>query len=71
MQTFCSNFAELGIDFFEGWNVVYRDFKLTRKDWPKLVNIARKVSVRLRLEKRWVENYGVLMSLTRRQGRRQ
>jgi hypothetical protein len=49
---FCSNFAELGINFFEGWNVVYRDFKMTQKDWPKLVAIAHKVSVRLRLEKR-------------------
>ncbi|KAF2400986.1 hypothetical protein EJ06DRAFT_530070 [Trichodelitschia bisporula] len=48
---FASNFAELGVDLFEGWDVVYQGARITRQDWPKIMALAAKVSIRLTLQK--------------------
>jgi hypothetical protein len=48
---FAAHFAELGVDFSENWNLLYKDTKLTRKDWPRVMTIAKKSSIRLELQK--------------------
>jgi len=48
---FSANFAELGVDFFEGWDLMYQDAKLTKKDWPKVIALAEKASIRLVLSR--------------------
>lgn len=48
---FAAHFAELGVDFSETWNLLYKDTKLTRKDWPRVMAIAQKASIRLELQK--------------------
>jgi hypothetical protein len=49
---FTANFAELGVDLFDGWDLMYQDYKLSSKDWPQLMEQAKKSSVRLVLERK-------------------
>jgi hypothetical protein len=53
---FTAHFAELGVDFSEDWNVLYQDTKLTRRDWPRVMAIAQKSSIRLELQKSRAED---------------
>jgi hypothetical protein len=53
---FAAHFAELNVDFSENWNVLYQDTKLTRKDWPSVMKIAQRASIRLQLQKTPVED---------------
>jgi hypothetical protein len=48
---FAAHFAELNVDFSENWNILYQDTKLTRKDWPSVIKIAQRASIRLQLQK--------------------
>lgn len=48
---FAANFAELGVDFFDGWDLMYQDAKLTKRDWPKVIALAEKASIRVVLSR--------------------
>lgn len=48
---FAANFAELGVDFFDGWDLMYQDANITKRDWPKVIELAEKASIRLTLVK--------------------
>jgi hypothetical protein len=51
-QEFTAFFAELGVDFSDGWHLLFQDLKLARKDWPRVIAMAQKTSIRLVLERR-------------------
>jgi hypothetical protein len=50
-KEFEANFAELNVDFAEGWELIYQDSKITRQDWPKVIKLAQKASIRLTLQR--------------------
>jgi hypothetical protein len=49
---FEANFAELGVDFFDGWDLLYQEMKINKKDWPRVISLAQKASIRLVLARR-------------------
>ncbi|OCK78762.1 hypothetical protein K432DRAFT_383652 [Lepidopterella palustris CBS 459.81] len=49
---FAANFSSLGFSLVDGWEVKYRDTALDVEDWPRIVQIARKSSIRLLLAKK-------------------
>lgn len=49
---FTANFAELGVDFCDGWDVLYQETKISKKDWPQVIALTEKASIRLILARR-------------------
>lgn len=49
---FEANFAELGVDFFDGWDLLYQEMKINQKDWPRVISLAQKASIRLVLARK-------------------
>lgn len=47
---FTANLAELSIDFANGWDLMYEQVKIKRTDWPRVISLAQKTSVRLVLK---------------------
>jgi hypothetical protein len=48
---FSGNFAELGVDLFDGWDLMFKDQSIASKDWSQLIGLAKTKSLRLVLEK--------------------
>lgn len=51
LQEFEANFAEINVDFSDGWDLIYQYTKITRHDWPSVMKLASRTSVRLTLQK--------------------
>ena len=49
-QEFTANLAELSVDFANGWDLLYKDVKIKRTDWPRVISLAQKTSIRLVLK---------------------
>jgi len=49
---FEANFAELGVNFFDGWDLLYQGTKIDKKDWPRVIALAQRASMRLVLARR-------------------
>jgi hypothetical protein len=54
----------LNVDFSDGWDLIYQDTKITRRDWPKLMILAAKASIRLTLMKRYASLLPLSTELT-------
>jgi hypothetical protein len=43
----------LGFNLADGWEIKYKDIALDVDDWPRVVSIAKKTSIRLVLSKKY------------------
>ena len=43
----------LGFNLADGWEIKYKDIALDIDDWPRIVSIAKKTSIRLVLSKKY------------------
>ncbi|OCK75231.1 hypothetical protein K432DRAFT_429549 [Lepidopterella palustris CBS 459.81] len=48
---FIAHFTELSVDFPNSWDLLYKNTKLRRKDWPIFISHAQRSSVRLLIQK--------------------
>lgn len=49
---FAANFVTLGFNLADGWEIKYKDIALDVDDWPRVVSVAKKTSIRLVLSKK-------------------